>query len=228
MSIGAPWMQRQRRAIRASVNPMDKSTIVSIYPREISEKKETIFPGDFHLTAGSYSHPSILVVGPSSWWRELDDEQPLLEIPVSSIQVADSVVKDYVNGLLAVTIGEATPGLFFLPAEHTVEEVKTKYKALLDKANTSQRSWFQALVRLADGLWANTNRNPLAISDHMRLAASELGMQDKEWLKDFKTVAMVRCVACGALRNPEFPVCQTCKAIADPEAAKKLNIQFAS
>jgi hypothetical protein len=76
---------------------MDKTTIVSIYPNEIIETKPTIQPGRFVIPAGSFEKPSITVVGPSSWWREIDMDQPLLEIPVSSVQIADSVIKDYCN-----------------------------------------------------------------------------------------------------------------------------------
>ena len=41
--------QSNRRTIRAPVNPMDKSTVVSILPKHISERKATIQPGIFEL-----------------------------------------------------------------------------------------------------------------------------------------------------------------------------------
>ena len=109
-----------RRTIRAPVNPMDKSTVVSILPKQIYERKITIQPGVFEIKPGTFENPAILVVGPSSWWREVDIEQPLLEIPVSSIQVADSIVTDYCNGLLACNMDTLMPGLFYLPGEFTV------------------------------------------------------------------------------------------------------------
>ena len=65
-----------RRTIRSPINPMDKSTIVSIYPREIDEVKHTIEPGRFHINAGSRDKPSSLVVGTSVWWKDIDPEQP--------------------------------------------------------------------------------------------------------------------------------------------------------
>ena len=110
-----------RRTIRAPVNPLDKSTVVSILPKPISERKATIQPGTFELPPGSFDKPSILVVGPSSWWREVDEGQPLLEIPVASVIIADSIVKDYCNGLLACDMGDRMPGLFYLPGIFTVE-----------------------------------------------------------------------------------------------------------
>jgi hypothetical protein len=220
-------VHQNRRTIRAPVNPMDKSTVVSILPKPISEKKATIQPGIFELPAGSYDKPALLVVGPSSWWREVDENQPLLEIPVSSIQIADSIVRDYCNGLLACNMADQMPGLFYVPGEYTVAKLKLEHAPLLQKAQTTQKKWFLELVRIADILWSRSNGNPLSISDDARLACKELNITSKPWLGDMQTAELIRCVACGALRNSQYPICQTCKAIADPELAKKLNLTFA-
>ena len=230
MQVGEfPGLQNNnnRRTIRAPINPMDKSTVVSILPKEIHERKATIQPGFFDISPGSFDHPAILVVGPSSWWREIDENQPLLEIPVSSIQIADSIVQDYLNGLLAANMGDQQPGLFYLPGEFTVEKLKKEHMSLLLNAQVKQKKWFLELIRIADILWSRSNGNPLAISSDARLACKELNIQNKPWLGDLQTAELVRCIACGALRNQLFPICQTCKAIADPARAKELNIQFA-
>lgn len=221
------FQQTGRRAIRAPVNPMDKSTVVSILPKAISETKSTMQPGLFQLPPGSLENPSILVVGTSSWWRDIDENQPLLEIPVSSVQVADSIVRDYCNGLLACNMGDQMPGLFYLPGEYTVEKIRKDHPALLPEAAARQKKWFLELVRIADILWSRSNGNPLSISDDARLACKELNIHGKPWLGDLQTAELVRCIACGALRNAQFPICQACKAIADPELAKKLNLTFA-
>jgi hypothetical protein len=219
--------QKNRRTIRAPVNPMDKSTIVSILPKAISERKATISPGIFEIKAGSFENPSILVVGPSSWWREVDENQPLLEIPVSSIQIADSIVRDYANGLLACDMASQMPGLFYIPGEYDKEKLKREHMALLLKAQASQKKWFLELVRIADILWSRSNGNPLSISDDARLACRELNITQKPWLGDLQTAELVRCIACGSLRNQLFPICGVCKAIADPAKAKELGLTFA-
>ena len=216
-----------RRTIRAPTNSMDKSTIVSILPKRILETKCTIQPGTFELLPGTFDKPSILVVGSSSWWREVDIDQPLLEIPVSSIQIADSIVKDYCNGLLACNMADLMPGIFYVPGELNVVDLKAKHAPLLLKAQANQKKWYAELVRIADILWARTNGNPLAISDDARLACRELNITNKPWLGDVQTMELVRCIACGSLRNPQFPICQTCKAIADPAKAKELGLTFA-
>lgn len=217
----------KRRTIRAPVNPLDKSTVVSIFPKHIVERKHTIQPGVFEIQPGSYDKPSVLVVGPSSWWKEIDENQPLLEIPHSSIQIADSIVKDYCNGVVACDMHDNMPGLFFLPGEWTVDKIKKEKKAELDAANNRQRNWYTALVRMADALWSRSNGNPLTISDEMKIAARELNFVNKEWLKDSQTMELVRCAACGHLKNPLYPVCSNCKNITDPVKAKELGLVFA-
>jgi hypothetical protein len=217
----------RRRTIRAPVNPLDKSTVVSLLPKLIQERKATVQPGEFTIQPGTPEKPSILVVGPSSWWREVDESQPLLEIPVSSIQIADSIVRDYIVGLIECDMNESRPGLFYIPGVVTVPEILTKYKALVEQYTQYQKNWFLKLIKEADVLWSRTSHNPLSVPDDARLACKMLNIQNKEWLGEYKEVDLVRCIACGGLRNPEFPICPACKAIVDPELAKKLNLTFA-
>ena len=216
-----------RRLIRAPINPLDKSTVVSILPKLIDETKHTIQPGRFIIPPGSYDKPALLVVGSSSWWKETDEGQPMLEIPHSSIQIADSIVKDYCNGILACNMGDTMPGLFYVPGNYDVEKLKKEYKKELDDALLRQRNWYSELVKLGDVLWARSNGNPLTISEDMRLAANELNLTNKEWLRDVQIMELVRCKACGSLKNPAYPICPTCKAIDNPELAKKLGLTFA-
>jgi hypothetical protein len=215
-----------RRLIRSQKNPMDKSTIVSVFPREIIEVKHTIEPGHFHLSAGSIESPSTLVVGSSSWWKDIDVEQPMLEIPVSSIQVANSIINDYANGLLGCNMADLMPGIFFVLGSVTVIEIKTKYKNELEKANEKQNNWYRLLVRLADSLWARSNGNPLVICDDMRIAAKALNFNSKPWLQDFQAPMLIKCKFCGSLRNPDYLICPACKAIDQSHPLAK-EIKFA-
>jgi hypothetical protein len=202
-----------KRTIRGPINTMDKSTVVSIYPEPIHEVKHTIQPGVFDIPAGNPEKPSVLVVGPSSWWKDLEENQPLLEIPTGSVIVAKSVVDDFCNGLLACNMGDAMPGLFWVEGAFTSDEIKMKHKVRLDDVIAKQRNWYMALCNMADALWSTSGGNPRVISRTMRVAAKNLGFEDKAWLKDFQLAAMMQCAACGNLRNPKFPVCPHCKAI---------------
>lgn len=202
----------RRPIIRSPKNPIDKSTIVSVYPKEIYERKHEIEPGEFRIPSGSMENPGMLVVGASSWWNYRGDAMPTLEIPVSSVSVAESVIRDSCSMFL-VDIGTTMPGLFFVPGTPSSLEIKTSYKSSMQKAYDGQIEWFKRLVRAADSLWARANGNPLSISDEMRLAARSLNMNEKPWLLDFNIVEKVPCVACGELKNPAYPVCPNCKAI---------------
>ena len=201
----------KRQPMRAPVNPLDKSTVVSIFPKNIEEIKPTIQPGRFVLGPGSYEKPALLTVGPSSWWKETDVDQPLIEIPQSSIQIADSIVKDYCNGILACNSIDAMPGLFYVPGEYDSASLMKNFLPELNKALVKQRNWYSILIKMADSLWARSNGNPAAISDDMRMAAKELNVHEtKDWMKDHQMLEMVRCKACGALKNPVYPVCGSC------------------
>jgi hypothetical protein len=215
-----------RRLIRATKNPMDKCTLVSIFPKNIDEVKCTIEPGHFHIPAGTYEKPAILVVGSSSWWKDIDIDQPMLEMQRSSIEVSNAIVNDYCNGMLGCNMADAMPGLFFVLGEHKPIEIKLKFKEKLEEVNVKQNNWYKILVRIADSLWARSNGNPLVLSDEMRLAARMLNFNEKPWLKDFTTVEMKPCKFCGSLRNPLYPICPSCKAI-DQTHELAASIKFA-
>ena len=217
----------RRRVVRAPVNPLDKSTIVSIFPKPIKESKPTIQPGVFEIKAGSFEKPELLIVGTSSWWREIDDDQPLLEIPISSVQIADSFVKDYCNGILACNMGDTMPGIFYVPGALDLLTIRRDYSPLLTKAQATQKKWFAELVKMGDSLWSRTNGNPLAIDDTMRLGTEYLGLKDKPWMRDFATLELKNCPACGFLRNSNFPICSNCHVVIDAKAFAELNINFA-
>jgi hypothetical protein len=209
------------RLPRSMKSPMDKCTVVSILPLEITEVKVTIDPGKFHIKKGTYEDPAVLVVGGSSYWREIISTEQLIEIPVSSVAVAESIIRDYCNGLPGCDMNESVPGLFFVLGEENLLSVKTKFKEQLAKAKIKQGNWYFNLVNQADALWARSNGNPLAIADLMRLAARELHMEDKPWLRDFQMIKMVPCPACGSLKNPAFPVCAVCRNVDQSHSGAK-------
>lgn len=219
-----PGTKRKRRLLNTVKNPLDKATIVSIYPRAIYETKPTIQPGIFSISPGTFEKPSLLVVGASSWWREMEEGMPMLEIPVSAISVAESVIRDKVNATLGASLRGAMPGLFFIPGEKTIVDILKNYKDLLEIARTKQREWFGTLVNMADALWAASHGSPYSVNDDMRLAASELNFRDKVWLNDYRTVVMVPCKFCGTLKSDLFPICQNCKQVTDPIRAKELGL----
>lgn len=217
-----------RSTHRAPVNPFDKCTIISIYPKKIKERKLTIQPGYYVIEPGSYQKPSFTVISPASWWKDMGFDQPLLEIPISSIQVAESIVKDYCNGIVGWNPSNAGPGLFYIPGEINLVKLMTEYKGMLEAANERQKNWYEYLVNMADVNWSRANGNPLAVMEESRMAARELGYEDKPWLKNSINAVKVRCKGCGSLKDPQYPICPTCKSIDNPELATKLGIKTAS
>lgn len=225
---GFPSMREmQRRAVKGPDNPLDRSTIISIYPRPVKFKNVTLSPGRWFLAAGSYEAPTLMVIGPSSWWKDVGIDEPLIEIVQTSVQVGESLVRDYLNGMFACNMSDAMPGLFFIPGEVTLEEVKVgKWNKLLKQADQKQKNYYASLVKYADALWARSNGNPLALNDEMRIAARALGVQDREWMKEHQNVGLVPCFACGDFKNPAYPICKSCHTI-DPEHPKAKFIQRA-
>lgn len=212
-----------RRPTRLPVSETDYCTVVSIFPKNIEETKFTIDPGVFKIPAGTYEKPGLLKVGPSSYWRDIDPEQPLIEVPVPSVVVARSLVTDYNNGMPWFN-PDTKPGLFYVQGDFDIKKHKTE----LDLAQKHQNAWYLVQVKQADMLWARTNGNSLAISDDMRLAAMQLNLVNKDWLSNQQSMDMVRCKACTTIIRAEAIICPNCRIVVDTEKFAKLGMKFAS
>lgn len=223
MAIGVGSLGRARRSIRTPPNPMDKSTIVSLFPKEINERKPTIEPGVFKIKGAKKGDFEVLTVGTSSWWRDITPEEPLLELTNSSIQVADSIVRDFINGLFMCDMGENVPGLFYVQGELTKSQVIANHKDKLDLYKKRQENWFAELIKAADILWARTNGNPLAISDDMKMAAEYFEMKQKGWMANIVSYELINCKFCGTLMKPGFAVCSTCHHVVDEKLYSSLG-----
>src|SRR4030095_510093 len=225
-----PWVNEHMRTklFVSPKNPLDVSTIISMYPRAFTEKKQ-MMPEWYHIPAGSYEIPGFLHVEGASSWREMMDTRQIIEIPISSVSVAESVIRDWMIGILEVRLGHSQPGVFFLPGTWDYEQIKANKQAweVYEKVHEMQTNWFLALINMADFLWAQSNGNPLVISDLMRVAAELVGDKNKPWMKNFQTIRMLNCPACGAMIMPGFPVCSNCKVVVDKEAFSKLGLSFA-
>lgn len=218
-----------------SINPADKSTIISLIPKAIVEYKPTIFPSKFRIEAAKPGSFELLVVTPSSWWMQSSIERvPPTEIQVNSFELAKSIVKDYLTSMFLCDMGNRMPGLFCIPGSYdksTILKYKDEHGVGFDAHfkfwETKQRNWMLELVRVADQLWSRSNGNPIAIPDDARLSAEILGLKEKPWMQDFKAMEMSPCKSCGEMINYNYPVCKHCHAVIDEAKAKDLNIRFA-
>lgn len=234
------------RVNRRPKNPMDKCTIVSVFPLPIVDYKPTATPNIHKIDAAPDNDFSITVVEGASWFKEMEEGQPFLEIPIPSTEVARALIQDYCIALPEYSPGVAAPGLFYCLGAFDKITIKKyvepdvvdetgrlvsrgkPFDQLLAEARARQNEWFLRYVNMSDSDWARTNGNPLSISDMARIAARKLGLEDKPWLKNFKTAQMTPCFACGTLVNPTFPICPNCKTVINTERAKELKIQTAN
>lgn len=219
------------RLRRKPVNPFDRATIISVYPKDVIESKPTLFPGRFVIPAGSTNNPSVTVLEPTSWFRRMQEGQPAIEVQVNAFEVAKSIVNDYCVGFPKAVMGVMQPGLFFVPGKYDSESIKkyvdedgSTYANLLARAITRQNAWYEELVKMADIDWARTQGNPLSISEMSKLAAKELGRNSKPWLQDFLAVSLTPCAACGVMGNPAYPKCSSCGFIKDQALAISVGL----
>jgi hypothetical protein len=206
-------MAKHRMVVRAPENPLDRSTVVSIFPLEITENKATIFPSRFTIPPGTVKKPGVLVIKPSSNWRDVDPERPIEIIPEPSVIIAKALVQDFANGLMECDGNGKVPGLFWVIGEKTSADILKDHQDLLEQYEQKQRNWFQSLCSLTDALWAE-RPNPRVVSELVKIAATELNL-DKPWMRDFKDMKMSPCPACGELRDEMYPVCRHCHTVVD-------------
>jgi hypothetical protein len=220
-----------KRLHRKPVNPYDRATVISVYPRDVIEDKPTVFPGRFKIAAGSPENPVLTVIEPTSWFREVDENMAPIEVQVNAFELARSIVADYCGGFPKFVPEVSQPGLFFIPGKFDsvsiqsyVDESGAFYRNLLAKAISMQRSWFAELVKMADIDWSRTTGNPLSISELSKMAAKELGQTSKPWLQDFMAISLLPCPSCGTMGNPSFPKCGNCGYIVNQTRAIELGL----
>jgi hypothetical protein len=217
--------QEAKRHVRRPVNKFDKTTIVSIFPKTITADFVTMEPSYFTIPGGSVEKPTLVTIGPASWWSDQGPNRPKLEITVDSNQMANSIIRDSCLSRLGASGGVRQPGVFVVPGEVTLSTLLKDFKPEFEKAKVLQKALYEELIRMADIDWARFQGNPLAIHDDSRIAATELGRKDKPWMGQFVAQELIPCSACGAPRNPKYPVCGACHNIIDMELAKSLNIK---
>lgn len=223
MAATAPWQEdRKTTRIASRKDVRDKTTLISIYPKKLDEYKITVFPSRYVLEPGTLAKPSVLVIGPGSWWKDIAESNQLVEVNEPSIELAKSIIDDWAVGLLGFT-AEARPGIFCINEELTAADALKKYPDEFKLAELRQKNYYKRLVDFADQIWSKTP-NPAAIGDNMRMAARELGLETKGFLLNDSAAAMSKCPACGAARDTNYPMCGSCHTIVDPEKFKALGL----
>lgn len=196
-----------------------KCTVISLVPFQLLESKPGLIPPAFLIEASDGKTPSILHVGNSLHYVYLDDTRGSLPVRGPSDVVARSIVNDYIESQLGIG-DDARPGIFWVPGEYNLTEIKIKFSGELETAARVQEQWFLNCCRIADDDWNKYHQHNV-ISSAQRKMAVTLGWDSKqhEWMapKTVSDVNSAKCFACfSVLNNPEQSVCHVCKAILKP------------
>ena len=146
---------------------------------------------------------------------------------VPALQVAEAVVRDYVDAKMCVFNGEepeqtAKPGLASFEGSFSADEVKTRFPKEIELLFKQQINWFLRLVQYADDEWTRY-QNHKVITDEERLAANCLKLE-RDWNIDVSKAAYIKCQFCQTSISIAAIICPSCKEIVKPETYKKLHI----
>lgn len=201
----------------------DVSTVVSILPLDICERKPGLIPGEFRLPAVKRAGDlELLVVERCIHAVYLDEARPRLIVPDPSDSVAASIVNDFKGAMHGhgYVPDLAEPGIDWVPGEYpNTPEGKQLFvsvnNALLKDMTEKQNRWFEALVNFADDDWMRYHRHSF-ITKIQRHAALSLGLTSKEWLTEQAVQeAASKCRWCFTMIHPEAVVCGSCGGVQD-------------
>lgn len=206
----------------------DVSTIVSLLPVKLDERKPGLIPGFYKLPAVADPRKDIevLLVYRATFPVYIDESRPSLIVPEPSDRVCAAIVRDYKVGLTCYTPDEAEPGLFWAPGPYTQESAKKELATEILEARRLQQKWFEALVELADDYWQKFHARRM-ISSLQRRAVEYLGLQ-RDWnlvneLEAQLDLDLSPCKFCRSMIHREAFVCPQCSGIIDLERAKQMG-----
>jgi hypothetical protein len=199
----------------------DISTVVSILPVKIHEKKPGLIPGEFKLDAVTKEGDfTLLLIERCSHAVYLDDARPRLIVPDPSEVVAQSIVDDYKRSIHGYVPDFAEPGIDWVQGDFpNTKEGKDLFAAtnaaFLKDMHEKQNRWFQTLIDMADDDWLRYHRHSF-ITGIQRTAALRLGVVGKEWLTEQQIQeAASKCRWCFQMIHPEAVICGSCQGVQD-------------
>lgn len=199
-----------------------KVTVVSILPIEIRDSKPNLYPGHFVIPGGNFTDPGLLFVEKSVFYVPMAFGAPSLQIASGALEVANSIVNDYVGALFGVS-EDCRPGLFVKnKVFKNSKECAVECVGEIQSALAAQRRWFHYLVNEADAEFQK-HHQAKSISDLQKMAARELNLKDKPWLLDITQLSVNNCPACYAAVNVNAALCPSCRYVINPEKYKGMT-----
>lgn len=201
------------------------ATVVSLVPFPIDETKPGMTPARFYVDPAPRDGFSTLLITGCRHGVYLDEFRPTLVVPTAPEEVAEAICFDYKKGQLSLALGEAEPGLFWVPGNFAAKEKHKELQAVFAtefrEAERKQQEWFKLLVSKADDDWSRFKQRGM-ISKIQKIAASSLKLE-REWLLDVEvTAALSECPVCFEKVHPRAIVCRGCNAILnEAEYAKR-------
>lgn len=196
------------------------STVISLVPFEINEKKPGLYPGFFQIEESDTVTPKLLHVKESKHFVYLDSSRGHLPVKDSSALVADSICNDFISGQLDLA-DNARPALLWVPGSITFKEIEKYHSFKLELARRSQRQWMINRCKTADDDWKRYNKHNV-VSDHQRKFANLLGYKASEhpWMVMDEALNLSKCPKCTSRIERDQVVCLGCKYILKPSEFK--------
>ena len=202
------------------------TTVASIIPFDVREEKPGMYPRSYHIAASDGSRPQTIHIDTGHHFVYVDSSRGSLKVPTTSLDIAKSVVNDFIQGQLRVR-PECHPGIFFIPGYVTADDIleDKELSHTLKIVKSKQNLWFKAITQLADDDWQRYAKHTV-ISDFQRTAALHLGLSPAShpWMSPEQIIELPKCPACGAVHQPEIAVCGNCSCILNRE--KYNTLQF--
>jgi hypothetical protein len=205
----------------------DYSTVVSILPVRLSDKKPGLIPGTYELEAvkDPMTEYSSLVIGRAKFPVYIDENRPSLMVPEPSDRVAAAIVRDYKVAMDGYNPPVAEPGLFWVRGGHEHATIGKKFAAELTEARKRQIEWFKFIISRADDDWEKYHMRRM-ITGLQRIAC-QLMKLDRPWSIDVQFDAAqssgyVKCPFCFGEVHPEAVLCMHCRNVLNEAKHKVL------
>lgn len=199
-----------------------KVTVVSILPYEIRDSKPNLYPGHFIIPAGKLTDPGLLFVEKSVFYVPMAFGAPSLQIASGALEVANSIINDYIGALLGVD-ENCRPGIFVKnKVFKDSKECAIECISDIQKSLGAQQKWFHRLVSMADAEYSKHHQAE-SISDLQKMAARELNLRDKPWLLDISQLSVNNCPACYTPVNTNAVLCPSCRYVLNAEKYKGMT-----
>jgi hypothetical protein len=199
------------------------ATIISLLPYSLTELKSGLNPNEYIINKAEGDKFGLTIIPNNVHYLINPDllsdakEVRQIKVPVPAIEVAQSIISDYISALLAVDPPEAAPGLIAVRGDYTDrKEVNKTFFAELMQARSCQNRWFQNLVDIADDTWSKT-RSPLGISSLERFAGKSLELK-RDWINPTADELLTKCPVCQSSVNPGALKCIACNHILNKKA----------